>query len=235
MKTHKNCKNCKEELPVQKYSKANFKFGLGISCGCYGTWLLNDPKGNEYLNKQSLKAKGSTAKKVRTDWTKEKTKRTIENLSADGYRSKYIQPLINLIARLIDNEQPCIATGNYGKMSGGHYHSVGSNRSLSLNLHNIHIQSYQSNSEKGGDLIKYRHGLINIYGEKYAEFVDMTLNQCPPLNLSKNDMVSLKPVLTTIIKGLKEFERPYTPKERIHLRSKLNKRIGVYKKEFALF
>ena len=122
-------------------------------------------------------------KKAKQEWSKEKKKKTIELLSKDGYREKYIQPLINEIARIIDKDQPCIASGvTSGKMAGGHYHSVGHNRTLALNLHNVHQQAFHSNGPQGGQHIKYRHGLIRVYGERYTEFIDMYLCQCPALH-----------------------------------------------------
>ncbi len=162
------CIHCK-----QKFEK-KYPNQIGVLRFCLG----NDECTKEFYH--------AVKRKQIKDAERAKAKHKVTRLTANGYRSKHVQPLINELARIIDHGQPCIATGNIkGKMNGGHYHSVGSNVTLSLNLHNIHIQSEQSNSHKGGDAIRYRHGLIEIYGQKYADFVDMHLCQCPNLNLTK--------------------------------------------------
>jgi len=99
--------------------------------------------------------------------SEQKKKMTVELMSDDKYRSSVLQPVINEIARLVDFGQPCIATENYGKENGGHYISVGANRTICLNLHNIHIQSFESNHWKSGDTLKYQVGIIRVYGEEY--------------------------------------------------------------------
>ncbi len=78
-----------------------------------------------------------------------------------------------------------MATGNFeGKMAGGHYTSVGSNRTICLNIHNIFIQSFASNSWNGGDDKRYREGLINTFGEDYLDFVE-SLKRHKPLHFKK--------------------------------------------------
>jgi|GEM_PF-1316033 len=211
-------------------------YGLGKECGCYVKWLLTTTEGKAKLERHTLKSKGSAQKQQSCDWNKRRTKMNIELMSADGYRAKYIQPLINHIARLIDKDQPCIASQfTTGKMSGGHYHSVGSNLTLALNLHNVHLQSYQSNGPQGGQHIKYRHGLIDVYGQDYANFVDLTLNQCPPIKLTKPEMVELKSPLEQIRNELKKLNRVYDASERIVLRDNLNEVINVYPPKYSLF
>lgn len=167
--------------------------------------------------------------------SREKSKATIELMSADEYRAKNVQPIINEIVRLIDKEQTCIATGNKGKMSAGHYHSTGSNRTLTLNLHNIHRQSYSSNSCKAGDHINYRHGLIKEYGENYADFVDMHLLQCRPIHLSKADLMEIKANAQQIRNDLKKINKIYSAQERIDKRNEINALLNVYSAEFGVF
>jgi hypothetical protein len=160
---------------------------------------------------------------------KENKEKTIELLTTDRYRKKYVQPIFNEIARLIDYNQPCIATGNYkGKMAGGHYHSVGSNRTICLNLHNIHIQSFQSNGPKGGDNIKYREGIIKTYGLHYLEQIE-ALSLIKPIKLDKSDLMDIKIHASAIKKQLKKELRVRTPDERINLREVINNQIGIYK------
>ena len=171
-------------------------------------------------------------KKEANDWNSRKAEMKFDNISSDGYRAKIIQPLINEIARFIDYGQPCIATGRYdGKMSGGHLVSVGSNRASSLNLHNIHIQCFESNSFKSGDEANYRLGIIKIYGKEYFEFIDdlrHIKNKLP----SKYTLSELKPIISQINKDLKRNLIKLTAKERIEKRNEYNSMIGIYLNEF---
>jgi len=206
----------------------------GLCSKCYSLWLLNTPEGKEKLSKALKTHKGSTKRNLQKQYEKDRKKHKIENMTAQGYRSEKIQKYINEIARIIDNEQPCISSGNAkGKMNGGHYHSVGSNETLALNLHNIHIQSEYSNNHKGGDHVKYLSGLIKIYGIDYGMYVQQFLNQCPPLKLSKADLVELRPKIIQIRNRLRNLNKVYTPNQRIELRNSLNKEIGIYKDKFA--
>ena len=152
----------------------------------------------------------------------------VENMSSDKYRADVIQPIINEIARLIDYGQPCIASGRYtGKMAGGHFVSIGSNRSCSLNLHNIHIQSFESNSFKSGDESKYRLGLIQTYGQSYFDFID-SLRHLKGIDIGKDKLIELKPLVSEIRNDLKRNPIKRTPSERIELREDINIKIGIY-------
>ena len=159
---------------------------------------------------------------------KERTQKTDELMSVDQYRSKYVQPIINEIARLIDYCQPCIATGLMsGKMSGGHYFSVGSNRTICLNLHNIHVQSFHSNSAMGGDNIRYRQGIINTYGNEYMKLIE-SLKRTDPVKLTKDDLKQIKAKASEIRNTLKKNLKIRTPVERMKIRELINEQIGIY-------
>lgn len=162
---------------------------------------------------------------------KEETRqKKIDLMSSDKYRSEILQPIFNEIARLIDYQCPCIATGLYdGKMAGGHYHSVGSNRTTALNLHNIHIQSFHSNGPSGGgDNIRYRNGIIRTYGQEYMDKIE-SLSKTPSIHLSKADMIEIKKIASEIRLELKSDLKYRTPEERIALREEINQLIGIYK------
>lgn len=159
---------------------------------------------------------------------KERTQKTDELMSADQYRSKHVQPIINEIARLIDYGQPCIATGLMpGKMSGGHYFSVGSNRTICLNLHNIHVQSFHSNSAMGGDNIRYRQGIIKTYGSEYMKLIE-SLKQIEQIKLTKDDLKQVKVKASEIRNTLKKNLKVRTPVERMKLRELINEQLGIY-------
>jgi hypothetical protein len=214
----KICKDCKTE---------QYLFSHGRCKKCFQSWCYSTPEGQEYLNRVCLKAKN----KVRIEGKKETQEKKVELMSCDEYRKKYVQPIFNEIARLIDYGQPCIATGKFGgKLNGGHFHSVGSNRTLAFHLHNIHLQSEHSNSYKGGDNNRYREGLVREYGQKYADYVD-SLKSIQPIKLSKSDLIEIKNIATVIKNELKNNPVVMTAQERIEIRDEINKRIGIYKTE----
>lgn len=182
------------------------------------------------VDKQKLQ-KQNAEKKKRAE---EKKQMSIDIMSDDKYRSKILQPVFNEIARLIDFGQPCIATENYGKENGGHYISVGANRTICLNLHNIHIQSFESNHWKSGDTIKYQSGIRRVYGENYLEFMD-GLQKHLPIQLRKKEMIELYEVACKIRNKLRKNTAIRTPKQRIELRNQINLELGIYQEEFCVF
>jgi len=175
--------------------------------------------------------KFNQAKKAKKDWVKEKAERK-EKIMTKSDWEKLLQILINNIARLIDHNQPCIATGaTTGKRNGGHRYSVASNPSIRFNLHNVHIQSEHSNVWKGGDNDRYDEGLIKVYGIEYKEYI-RSLNQIPPLHLNIETIKEKIIIAKLIKKELIELNNTYTTTERIELRTEFNNRIGLYLDKF---
>jgi hypothetical protein len=208
------------------------KYGLGKMCGCYSDWLLNSENGKIKMQKSIIAGKVKVQKEIRKAKVEEKTKTKIELMTADKYRAVHLQPIINEIARIIDFGQSCIATGNFGKMNGGHYVSVGANRTTALNLHNIHIQSFESNHHKGGDPIKYKAGLIERYGKEYFEYIEY-IQRHKALHLTKGDMIEIALKASFIRAELKRNEEQKTPYERIELRKEVNLKLKIYDQEFC--
>jgi hypothetical protein len=175
-------------------------------------------------------------KKEKVKWQKEKKQRLIDLESLTGVQSKYIQPKVNELVRIIDNGQPCIATGNFGKMAAGHYFHAGGHSQIRFNLHNIHIQSFQSNSFKSGDALNYRQGIIKTYGEDYIEFME-SLKQTPINDHTKTFYLELNTKLIEVKKWLKvqvngQMQDVST---RIQLRNEVNLLLGIYDKEYCIF
>ena len=213
----------------------NRKYGLGILCGCFSKWLLNTYAGKVALDKATITGKKKATKEQNKTDREETAKQKLELISPDKYRAKYVQPLINKIARLIDYGNPCTPTGNFeGKMAGGHFTSVGANRTICLNLHNIFIQSFHSNSWKGGDDKKYREALKRIFGADYLEFID-GLNSHRPLQLRKPDLVEIKEKALVIIKVLEADKEFLSPEERIEKRNHINLELGIYDIEYCRY
>lgn len=236
MTTYKT-KPCKSQLKSKGYESCGKdvdvkyrKFGLCSSC--LWDWMRTTENGKIYYQKQFLPKTKAVSKRTRNKITRDKR---VELMSPDKYRAKYVQPLINKIARLIDFGNPCIATGNFdGKMAGGHYTSVGSNRTICLNLHNIFIQSFQSNSWNGGDDKKYRQSLKDIFGQDYFDFVD-GLKGHRPINLSKDDLKEVKNKALKIIINLEKTNFVRSSEDRVQARNGVNRELGIYDLEYSIY
>lgn len=197
----------------------------GLCSDCFKVWLYNTPNGQEMLLNTLKRAKNETQRKVKEKFKQMKAK--IE--TPDKYRARVLQKKINKIARLIDIGLPCICGGVGQRLEAGHFHSVGANRSLALNLHNIHRQSHVSNHWKSGDEIAYRNGLINEYGQDYLDYIE-GLKSLPPLNLSLEEMKEVSKRANEVLRTY--YPTPLTAKERIEMRNKINNELGIYKNNF---
>lgn len=231
-------KPCKAQDKARDYENAcgketNVQYRkFGLCSSCLYDWMTTTENGKIYYQKQFLP---KVIKVTRANKTKAKRKQKIELMSADKYRAKYLQPNINKIARLIDYGHPCTARNTFeGKMSGGHFTSVGSNRTIAINLHNIFIQSFQSNVWNGGDDTKYREGLEMQFGKEYLEFVE-GLKKHRPIKLSKEQFMALNNEAKEIIKELESNLIVRTFNERIEARNIVNERLNVYDNEFSQF
>jgi len=212
-----------------------YKRTYGLCQKCNRIWATETDVGMIWLKKQSAYKMKSKEKEEKKQNRSEHNKMKIDVMSADKYRSIYVQPLINKIARFIDYGNPCIATGNFeGKMAGGHYTSVGSNRTICLNLHNIFIQSFHSNSWNGGDDKRYREGLKNTFGDDYLDFVE-SLKGHRPIQLRKDQLIDIKNKAQIIVNSLEKNKRVLTSSERITFRNNVNAELEIYDEEFCEF
>lgn len=231
----KKCKGINKAHGYEGCGKEVLKRTYGLCPYCLWDWMQNTEAGRIHYKKQFIpRVEKRTQKEIRKKERQRKEKTKVELMSADDYRAKYIQPKINKIARMIDQGHPCIATGNFGKMNGGHYISVGANRTTALNLHNIFIQSFESNHFKSGDTLKYQNGLKQVFGEEYFEFVE-SLKSTPPIKFTKEDFKQILPRLKKISQILENDDEIRNPTERIRLRNWANKELGVYKNEQSEF
>jgi hypothetical protein len=227
----KQCKGTGKAIYSECCGKSTLPFKFGLCYECYKKWLLESDSGNEYMQRQMRFAQ----KKVKIEHKKETQKIKEKLISTDEYRSKYVQPIINEIARIIDYGQPCIASGLHsGKMNGGHFIAVGSNRTTSLNLHNIHSQSFASNSWKGGDNAKYRTGIKKVYGEAYLKFME-SLNAMDAIKLTKEQLIEIKETASVIRSELKKNMVILSPEERIELRNRVNEELGIYPQKYSVW
>lgn len=161
-------------------------------------------------------------------WQTEK-KQIKEKLKTLSDWQKELEREINKIAVLIDFGNGCISCDGIKSPQGGHYHSVKANGSIRFNLDNIHLQDYYCNVEKSANLHHYDLGLIKRYGKQYWEYVKFDIvNKFPLLKMARFEYEEKIKTARSIVKHLKLENKTYNPIERIELRKKFNKLIGIY-------
>lgn len=155
--------------------------------------------------------------------------KTIKNgLKTMSFYEKKLQNEVNTIARLIDYGQTCISCNKNGKPQAGHRHSIGANKTIRFNLHNLHFQDYRCNVELSGNPDNYDKGLTEKYGQQYQEYVNQTLVcDYPVLKWSKDELIEATAKARKIIRDYQH--KILEAKERIEIRTKFNKEIGIYK------
>lgn len=132
---------------------------------------------NCFENEECIKAEYLLKRK--TQWDKEKKEK--EPVLKPKKYKLILAVECQKLARMIDNKfhYNCIDCNRpFGKQQdGGHFKSKGSNTTLAYNLHNIHSQRSECNQNGigGGRERQYYDGLVQRYGEEYAEFVDVGL------------------------------------------------------------
>lgn len=147
-------------------------------------------------------------------------------MSITKYKSDNIQPRINKLIKLIDSELACIVRNSYGDLQAGHYYSVGAYPHLSLNTHNIHVQCKQSNffdNDESG----YIRGLINRYGEDYANYV-LSLKSHTTKKYLLFELKEIAKKISSCEKYILGYmkNRKLTLQDRIILRNYVNQCIG---------
>ncbi len=180
--------------------------------------------------KYSKELKDKAEKKDKLNWQKEKKKRTDE-LKTHSDWSKELQDEINTIARLIDNNQPCIScqksTGS--QRHGGHRWRTSTYPEIRFNLNNVFSQCAYCNDYLSGNSDGFDVGLKLYFGIKYYKYVFSGMKaQYPILKLSIPELIHAKARAKKIVKGLKELNATFTPEQRIELRRKYNKILGLY-------
>lgn len=154
-----------------------------------------------------------------------------EVLKTSSDKKKELQEEVNRIVRLIDKGHPCMMCGNskMKKINACHYHSVGSNDTIRFNLHNNWAGCESCNSFKGGNINGYDLCLIATFGNEYWEEIKFGLTrEYKILKLSKPEIDEKIKIAREIIRELKKADRVYTNEERVELRDKYNKRLGMY-------
>jgi len=200
-------------------------FKRGLCDQCFLDWCCSTDEGLAFAQKKAIK----TANEIRKEGKARRKSERIEIMSVSKYRSKIMQPVFNEIARLIDQGQPCIATGQHqDSYDAGHYYATGSNPHIALNLHNIHLQSVYSNRHKGGQPREYLQGLISVYGGPYAGKVADLKRVYKNRVISKQEMQEALPRAKLVRKWLRKRNHIWSATDRVRLRNIANQYIGLY-------
>lgn len=203
----KKCKCCKQEFLTLRSNQ----------CVCsYECSLV-------YMKQLSIKAE---AKK-----SMEQKKALKEKVKTKKDYEKCLQKEINLIVRLIDNGHDCISSMKpvrKDQQQAGHFYSTGSYPSLRFNLFNIFNQSIEQNMYKSGNPIGFIEGLEKYFGTDIKEFVINLKHQYPVLKLSVDELKEATVKAKSVVKWLKLKDKVFSLNDRIELRHKFNKEIGIY-------
>ena len=171
----------------------------------------------------------SNQEKERT-WRKKKAE--IKKVLYPKKNKALLQNEINKLARMIDAKfgYLCIDCGKpYGKqIDACHFHNKSTHGEVTYNLHNLHsgrsnCNQYSSEHKKG-----YYKGLIERYGQEYADFVNEGLSKPVGGKLMENDIIEKLKVVRATIRNFESFDF----KDGLDARNQLNLEIGIHLDEF---
>ena len=153
----KKCRACKEYSPVESGIKVPLGFFCSMSCVV--------EHGKKGAKSSSDKRKRETHAKLRA-----------ELKTASEWRTE-AQTAFNAYIRWRDRDQPCIscdsvADRNNGYWDSGHYRSRGAARHLSFHQHNVFKQCHKCNRYLSGNVVEYRHRLIDRIGLAKVEALE---------------------------------------------------------------
>ena len=156
-----------------------------------------------------------------------------ESLKTLGDYKKELQIEVNKIVRLIDEGCKCLACGiTNAKFDASHFRGVGAWDNLRFNLHNIYSGCARCNTYQNGNLIKFREGIIETFGDSQIAYIDDLNVIYPSVKLNKDELAERTKIAKKAVKELIELNRsaklPRTPDERIILRTKYNTQLGIY-------
>ena len=222
----KPCKGIGKAISVKGCGTKTKYRTFGLCNNCLSDFLFDTDAGKLIFEKRIIpKAKNNVSKEQ-----KKKDSETRESLKTLSDYSKELQKEINTIVRLIDKDFICISTGKplNEKYDAGHFYSVGSNPSLRFNLLNIYAQSVYANQYLSGDQINFINGIKENYGSGLKSIVLRLKSQYKVIRLNKDDLKEKTQIARSLVKHLKLENKTYNSVERIELRKKYNKIIGIY-------
>jgi hypothetical protein len=167
----KKCKVCKESFTPVQFAQAvcNYK------CAIIHSKNLKDQKeAREWkVNKAILKDKLKTLSQYEAE--------------AKKVFQKYI--------RMRDVKLPCISCGklNATDWAGGHFYSAGMYSGLMFDERNCHKQcNSHCNKFLSGNLLEYRKGLIERYGQEFVNELDQISNEKRNYKYTKEELIAKK-------------------------------------------
>ena len=148
------------------------KLGLGIDCGCYSSFLLNTPEGQERIKRISVKVT-KTRKELEQGFKDKSQRGKIEALK------KSVVDICHLYIRLRDEGKPCVSCGIPYKsdFDAGHFYSGGKFSNLKYNENNIHGQCIQCNRMNEGMHEHYRLYIVERIGHSNLDELDRQASQ----------------------------------------------------------
>lgn len=222
----KPCKGTGKAISVKGCGIKTKYRTFGLCSSCLSDFLFETDAGKLIMQKRII-----PQAKVKVNKEQKKVDAvTRESLKTLSDYTKELQKEINTIVRLIDKDFKCISTGKplNEKYDAGHFYSCGSNPSLRFNLLNIYAQSVYANQHLSGDQINFINGINENYGSGLKSIVLRLKKDYPILKLDREQLKQKIQVARSIVKHLKLENKTYNSIERIELRKKYNKMIGIY-------
>lgn len=175
----RKCAHCKKYNLVSEMIKPNFSYFCDFECAA------------NYGRSKALKQKEKKERK--------ELKELKEKIKTKTDLKKEAQIAVNRFVRIRDSKRPCISCNGFkeqkrgGTMDAGHYRSVGAATHLRYYLFNINAQCVHCNRDLSGNIVEYRHGLIEKYGLDMVERIESD-NQTR--NYTKDDFRRIKKIFT---------------------------------------
>lgn len=222
----KPCKGVGKAISVKGCGTVTLWRRYGLCPDCLADFLFGTDAGKLIMQKSIIPKAKTANNKIK----RQERKELKEKIKTRSDYERELQKEINTIVRLIDKGFVCISTGKplNAKYDAGHMRSVGSNPALRFNLFNIYAQSVHANQYLSGDQINFMKGIEKHYGKDVLEKTMQLSIVYPYLKLPTETIKEFTYKARSIVKWLKLQERTYDATERIELRERFNKEIGIY-------
>ena len=206
----KKCKNCKK--PFQPINSLN------AACSLNCAVKLAEQKEGKMILRQAQRAE---------------VKEMAIRLKTLGDYKKDLQVEVNKLVRLIDEGCSCLACGATNtKVDASHFRGVQAWTTLRYHLFNIYSGCAQCNSYRGGNLLKFREGLLREFGDETMNFIDDLPIIYPSLKLMQHEVIEkiqlTREAVKEMAKANKTDKLPRTIEQRIELRKKFNTLLHIY-------
>lgn len=206
----KKCKHCKKTFAPSKTTQTACSLGCAVK-------LAEQKEGKMVLRQAQRQQVKEMAIKLKTlaDYKKD------------------LQVEVNRLVRLIDQDCSCLACGAINtKVDASHFRGVQAWPALRYHLFNIYSGCAQCNTYRGGNLIKFREGILNQFGDETMNFIDDLPIIYPSLKLMQHEVseaiILAKQAVKEVVKLNKTEKLPRSIEQRIELRKKYNHLLNIY-------